>query len=82
MAESEVDIPVFQPAQLTRRVIIGFGLAAPTLAVPWLAGCSSSGPAVDAPISTATAVESPGQYDGKSQPNCCRVASVCWCCGA
>ncbi|HJY45847.1 MAG TPA: DUF4439 domain-containing protein, partial [Propionibacteriaceae bacterium] len=33
----------------TRRMIIGFGLAAPTLAVPWLAGCASSGSGVESP---------------------------------
>jgi hypothetical protein len=30
-------------------MIIGFGLAAPTLAVPWLAGCTPSDSAVDTP---------------------------------
>ncbi len=30
-------------------MIIGCGLAAPTLAVPWLAGCGPTGPAVDSP---------------------------------
>jgi hypothetical protein len=30
-------------------MIIGFGLAAPTLAVPWLSGCAPSDPAVDGP---------------------------------
>ena len=68
MAESEVDIPVFQPAQLTRRVIIGFGLAAPTLAVPWLAGCSSSGPAVDAPISTPPPSNPPASTTASPSP--------------
>jgi hypothetical protein len=33
-------------------MIIGLGLAAPTLAVPGLAGCSSSGPEVDTPVVT------------------------------
>lgn len=32
-------------------MIIGFGLTAPTLAVPWLAGCSPSAPKADAPVS-------------------------------
>jgi hypothetical protein len=74
VAESEADIPVFQPTQLTRRMIIGFGLAAPTLAVPWLAGCSSSEPAVDAPISApppssppASATASPSPTAAESQ---------------
>lgn len=47
VAESEAGVPAFQPTQLTRRMIIGFGLAAPTLAVPWLSGCSPSDSAVD-----------------------------------
>jgi hypothetical protein len=33
-------------------MIIGFGLAAPTLAVPWLSGCTPSDPAVDSPTLT------------------------------
>ena len=76
MAESEVDVPVYQPTQLTRRMIIGFGLAAPTLAVPWLAGCSSSESAVDAPISTpatsnppASATASPSPTGVESHPS-------------
>jgi hypothetical protein len=72
VAESEVDVPVLQPAQLTRRMIIGFGLAAPTLAVPWLAGCSSSDPGVDAPISTpppASATASPSPTAVESHPS-------------
>ncbi len=76
MAESEVDVPVYQPTQLTRRMIIGFGLAAPTLAVPWLAGCSSSEPVVDAPISTpppsnpsASATASPSPTAAESHPS-------------
>ena len=49
MADSHARIASVPPTQLTRRMIIGFGLAAPTLAVPWLAGCASSDPAVDSP---------------------------------
>jgi Domain of unknown function (DUF4439) len=45
-----------QPVQLSRRMIIGLGLAAPTLAVPWLAGCSSDDPAAGNP---ARAAETP-----------------------
>jgi Domain of unknown function (DUF4439) len=41
VAECDAADPAVQPAQLSRRMIIGLGLAAPTLAVPWLAGCSS-----------------------------------------
>ena len=52
MAESDAGITAVRPAQLTRRMIIGLGLAAPTLAVPGLAGCSSSGPEVDTPVLT------------------------------
>ena len=76
MAESKVDVPVFQPTQLTRRMIIGFGLTAPTLAVPWLAGCSSGEPVVDAPISTpppsnpsANATASPSPTAAESHPS-------------
>jgi hypothetical protein len=52
VAESDAGITTVRPAQLTRRMIIGLGLAAPTLAVPGLAGCSSSGPEVDTPVVT------------------------------
>jgi hypothetical protein len=76
VAESEVDVPVYQPTQLTRRMIIGFGLTAPTLAVPWLAGCSSGEPVVDAPISTpppsnpsANATASPSPTAAESHPS-------------
>ena len=43
-------------------MIIGFGLAAPTLAVPWLAGCSTSDPAVERPGDTQSSAppSSPG----------------------
>ncbi|HEY6810586.1 MAG TPA: DUF4439 domain-containing protein [Propionibacteriaceae bacterium] len=59
MAESDLPVTVVQPAQLTRRMIIGLGLAAPTLTVPWLAGCSSSTPQIDTPVVTpSTAPES------------------------
>jgi hypothetical protein len=50
VAESEAPVAAVQPAQLTRRMIIGFGLAAPTLAVPWLAGCSANDPATTTPV--------------------------------
>jgi hypothetical protein len=57
-------------------MIIGFGLAAPALAVPWLAGCSSSEPVVDAPISTpppsnplASATASPSPTAAESHPS-------------
>jgi hypothetical protein len=33
-------------------MIIGLGMAAPTLAMPWLAGCSGGGPEVDTPTVT------------------------------
>jgi Domain of unknown function (DUF4439) len=71
-----VDVSVYQPAQLTRRMIIGFGLAVPTLGVPWLAGCSSGEPVVDAPISTpppsnppAGATASPSPTAAESHPS-------------
>ena len=35
-------------------MIIGCGLAAPTLALPWLAGCAPSDPAVDSPPTPGT----------------------------
>jgi hypothetical protein len=57
-------------------MIIGFGLAAPALAVPWLAGCSSSEPVVDAPINTpppsnplASATASPSPTAAESHPS-------------
>jgi hypothetical protein len=50
VAESDLPVAVVQQRQFTRRMIIGLGLAAPTLAVPWLAGCSSSGPEVNTPV--------------------------------
>jgi hypothetical protein len=52
VAESDPPVAVVRPAQFSRRMIIGLGLAAPTLAVPWLAGCSSSGSEVDTPVVT------------------------------
>ena len=73
MAECDVAAPAVQPAQLSRRMIIGLGLAAPTLALPWLAGCSNdlgtdapavtppaapeSSPAAPMPSASATAVQ-------------------------
>lgn len=48
-----------QPAQLSRRMIIGLGLAAPTLAVPWLAGCSSDDPAAGNPERAAETPAAP-----------------------
>jgi hypothetical protein len=41
VAESEAPVGEVQPALFTRRMLIGFGLTAPALAVPWLAGCST-----------------------------------------
>jgi Domain of unknown function (DUF4439) len=49
VADSDARIAPVLPTPLTRRMIIGFSLAAPTLAVPWLAGCGSSDPAVESP---------------------------------
>jgi hypothetical protein len=56
VAESDLAVAPLQPAQLSRRMIIGLGLAAPTLAVPWLAGCSNGDPEVDTPASAASSV--------------------------
>ena len=70
MAESDVAVAPFQPAQLTRRMIIGLGLAAPTLAVPWLAGCSSDGPEVDTPtVTPSSASESSPAVGPASTPS-------------
>ena len=52
MADSDAPMGPAAPAQLSRRMIIGFGLAAPTLAVPWLSGCAPTDPAVDGPSLT------------------------------
>ena len=52
MADSDASMGSMPPAQLSRRMIIGFGLAAPTLAVPWLSGCTPSNPTVDSPALT------------------------------
>ena len=49
MADSDAPLGSAPPAQLSRRMIIGIGLAAPTLAVPWLSGCTPSEPAADGP---------------------------------
>ena len=58
MAESDVAGPAFQPTHLTRRMILGFGLTAPTLAVPWLTGCSQNDTTVDTPAGTQSAATS------------------------
>jgi hypothetical protein len=54
VAECDAGDSAVQPAQLSRRMIIGLGLAAPTLAVPWLAGCSgdSAPPVVPSPAAS------------------------------
>jgi hypothetical protein len=52
VADSDAPMGSAAPAQLSRRMIIGFGLAAPTLAVPWLSGCAPSDPAIDGPSLT------------------------------
>lgn len=85
MAEYDVAVGPLQPAQLTRRMIIGLGLAAPTLAVPWLAGCSSGGPEVDTPASTASSASesspavgsapTPGPTASRSDPSAIGTAS-------
>ena len=59
VAESEELMTPVQPAQLSRRMIIGLGLAAPTLAVPWLAGCSSDDPAAGNPVRAAETPAAP-----------------------
>jgi hypothetical protein len=52
VADSDFPVALRQPSQLSRRTIIGFGLAAPTLATPWLAGCSPNSASVDTPAVT------------------------------
>ena len=49
-------------------MIIGCGLAAPTLAVPWLAGCASSGPAVESPPPTPNAASSSAASSPSATP--------------
>jgi hypothetical protein len=58
VAVSEAPATGGQPAQLSRRMIIGLALAAPTLAVPWLAGCSQD-PASNAPLAAASSPPPP-----------------------
>jgi hypothetical protein len=65
VADSDAPMGSALPAQLSRRMIIGFGLAAPTLAVPWLSGCAPGDPTVDGPsltpgAQTSTASGPPG----------------------
>jgi hypothetical protein len=68
VADSDVLAGAVPATQWTRRMIIGFGLAAPTLAVPWLAGCAPSDSGVDSPpasgpassVATADTTASPG----------------------
>jgi Domain of unknown function (DUF4439) len=70
VAESDVPAAAVQPAQLSRRMIIGLGLSAPTLAVPWLAGCSASDPSVDTPsVSPTTTAESTPAASQTPTPN-------------
>ena len=47
VADSDALAGAVLPTQWTRRAIIGFGLAAPTLAVHWLAGCAPNHSSVD-----------------------------------
>jgi Domain of unknown function (DUF4439) len=51
VADSDALVGSVPANPLTRRMIIGFGLAAPTLAVPWLAGCTPKDSVVDSPAS-------------------------------
>jgi hypothetical protein len=61
VADSDALTGSVRPTQLTRRMIIGFGLAAPTLAVPWLAGCAPNDSVVDTP---APGISSPAATSG------------------
>jgi len=65
-------------------MIIGLGLAAPTLAVPWLAGCAPGDPAVDtpaltpnapAPADTGNASATPSPTSAASNPAAERAAT-------
>jgi hypothetical protein len=64
-------------------MIIGFGLAAPTLAVPWLAGCAPNDSGVDSPRAsgpassgaTADTTASPGPTLSGSNPSASQAAS-------
>jgi hypothetical protein len=56
-------------------MIIGWGLAAPTLAVPWLAGCAPSNSAVDTPALTPNASAPDGTSDPSASPSPTSAAS-------
>jgi hypothetical protein len=83
VADSDALAGAVPPTQWTRRTIIGFGLAAPTLAVPWLAGCAPSDSGVDSaprpgPASsgaTAGTTASPGPTLTGSNPSAGPAAS-------
>jgi len=49
VADSDALAGAVPQTQWTRRAIIGFGLAVPTLAVHWLAGCAPNDSSVDSP---------------------------------
>jgi Domain of unknown function (DUF4439) len=80
VADSDALAGAVPATQWTRRTIIGFGLAAPTLAVPWLAGCDSG---VDSPpaagpassVATADTTASPGPTLTGSNPSAGQAAS-------
>ena len=66
-------------------MIIGLGLAAPTLAVPWLTGCAPNDPAVDTPALTPSALApdatsgppaSPSPTSAASNPSAGQAAAV------
>ena len=84
VADSDALIGSVPPTPLTRRVIIGFGLTAPTLAVPWLAGCASKDSVVDSPApapgisssaATSGATASPGPTTAASNPTAAQAES-------
>jgi Domain of unknown function (DUF4439) len=64
-------------------MIIGLGLAAPTLTMPWLAGCTPSDPTVDSPAlapttppsaATSSPIGSPGPTPAASNPSASAAA--------
>jgi hypothetical protein len=62
VADCDALLASVPPTPLTRRMIISFGLAAPTLAVPWLAGCAPNDSVIDTPapgISSSAATSGP-----------------------
>lgn len=75
VADSDALAAAVPPTRLTRRMIIGFGLAAPTLAVPWLAGCALTDSGADSPP-RPNAASSGGAAVASASPNPTSAASA------